>query len=109
MKAKLEKLHEELQHEIATLETPSGETEFPQYGSDEEENAHEVVDFETNLSIDLRLKKSLADVESALKRLNDGTYGICKYCQKPIVEERLMARPESSSCVECKKAITQEL
>jgi RNA polymerase-binding transcription factor DksA len=82
--------------------------QFPEYGSDEEENAAEVADYETNLSIDAGLKKSYRDVLSALKRMEEGTYGLCKYCGKLIPEERLRARPTSSSCVTCKKAITQE-
>lgn len=83
--------------------------QFPDYGDDEEDSVQEVADYEANLSIEQGLEKLLRDVDSALKRVQDGTYGICKYCQKPIEEKRLRIRPTSSSCVECKKAITQEM
>lgn len=97
-----------LMSELKMNDGETTETQFPEYGSDEEENAAEVTDYETNLSIETGLKRSLRDTISALKRLEDGTYGLCKYCGNPIPEERLKARPTSSSCVTCKKAITQE-
>ncbi len=94
--------------ELNLLDGETGDVSHPEYGSDDEENAAEVAEYETNLSIEHGLKKSLRDVQSALKRIDDGSYGLCKYCEKPIPEERLKARPTSSSCITCKKAITQE-
>jgi len=82
---------------------------FPNYGDKEDENAAEVAEYAANLTLEEGLEKELRDVINALKRLADGKYGICKYCQKPIEEKRLEIRPTSSACVACKKAITQEL
>lgn len=82
---------------------------FPNYGNDDADSAMEVADYEANLSIEQSLEKLLRDIESSLSRIKDGSYGICKYCHKPIEEKRLTIRPTSSSCVECKKAITQEV
>jgi DnaK suppressor protein len=81
---------------------------FPDYGDKEDENAAEVADYVVNLSLEENLEKSLRDAISALDRLKKGAYGICKYCQNPIEEKRLLARPTSSSCMSCKKTITQE-
>lgn len=67
----------------------------------------------TTISDDLAviegLQEELRDVHKALKMLQDGTYGLCKYCQKPIDPKRLEARPTSSACITCKKTLTQEL
>lgn len=82
---------------------------FPDYGDKEDENAAEVAEYVVNLSLEESLEKSLRDSISALDRLKKGVYGICKYCQKPIEEKRLLARPTSSSCMSCKKTITQEV
>jgi DnaK suppressor protein len=82
---------------------------FPDYGDKEDENAAEVADYVVNLSLEENLEKSLRDAISALDRLKKGVYGICKYCQNPIEEKRLLARPTSSSCMSCKKTITQEV
>jgi RNA polymerase-binding transcription factor len=45
------------------------------------------------------LTATLEDVERALEKLDDGTYGICDRCGAPIPEERLEARPWTSRCV----------
>lgn len=82
---------------------------FPDYGDKDDENAAEVAEYAVNLSLEDNLEKTLRDVRSALKRLEKGEYGICKYCHKPIEEKRLLARPTSSSCMDCKKIIKQEV
>lgn len=43
-------------------------------------------------------------VESALDRLDSGTYGICESCGGPIGEARLEAMPDATLCVACKSA-----
>lgn len=83
--------------------------EFQNIGDKEDENAEEVNAFSTNLTLERTLESTLRDVEKALDKMKKGTYGICKYCNKEIDEKRLMARPSSGSCVECKKKFTQEL
>ena len=81
--------------------------DFPDYGNSSsiEDNASEVSDYTTNLSLEKELEDNLHDVEKALKRIADGTYGKCKHCNKEIEIERLRIRPESTSCVSCKKRI----
>lgn len=91
-----------------TVDNDGGRSVFPDYGETEEDNAQEVADYEANLSIKDDLLNTVRDVAEALSRLEKGTYGICKYCKKPIDEKRLLARPTSSACVECKKTIVQE-
>ncbi len=85
------------------------ESNFPDYGDKDDENAAEVTEYITNKPLEESLEKNLRDVISTLGRIEKGEYGICKYCGKPIEEKRLLARPTSSACIECKKAITQEI
>ena len=101
---------ERLERELNILDKDNGPqgSVFPDYGDKEDENAAEVAEFEANMTIEQDLERSLRDIASALERVSNGTYGVCKYCQKPIDERRLRARPTSSSCVECKKTIVQE-
>ena len=82
---------------------------FPEYGDNLEDNAQEVTDFLANKPVEMALERAVRDINSSLKRLEDGTYGICKYCDKPIDENRLLARPTSSSCVSCKKTLLDEI
>jgi len=50
-----------------------------------------------------REAKLLKKIEEALKKIEEGTYGICESCGKPIGYERLKLRPVASLCIECKK------
>ncbi len=85
------------------------DTDFEDIGDKEDENAAEVARYSDNLSLENTLEKALRDVEAALVRINEGTYGICKYCKSKISDERLKARPTSSACIQCKKTLTQEV
>jgi RNA polymerase-binding protein DksA len=78
-------------------------------GNSEEDNAAEVTEYVDDLSIEARLETELRDVDKALASIDKGTYGTCKYCKKEIDEKRLEARPASSSCIDCKKLLTQEM
>lgn len=84
-------------------------SDFPNMGDGEDENAAEVAQFTDNLSLENELERALRDVEGALKRAAEGTYGLCNYCKQEIDEKRLRARPTSSSCIQCKKTFTQEV
>jgi len=91
-------------------DAPGGySSNFPDYGDEEEESVAEVADYEVRLSLEANLEKSLHDIDQSLDRLKRGNYGICKYCKNAIEEKRLLARPHSSACMSCKKAIKQEI
>ena len=81
---------------------------YPELGNKDDENAEEVAAYSANLSLERELESSLRDVQAALKRIKENKYGICKYCGQPIDEKRLLARPESSTCVDCKKRLKGE-
>ncbi len=63
---------------------------------------------ETDIALGLRLRdreqKLLKKIEKALKKIEEGTYGICEACGAEIDEKRLMARPEATLCIDCKRA-----
>ena len=61
----------------------------------------EAVDRLTKVGTARELEASLADVERALAKLADGTYGTCDVCGDPIPSSRLDARPWSVRCVRC--------
>lgn len=46
-------------------------------------------------------KQVLAEIESALLRLDEGSYGFCVGCTEPILSERLLAVPYARHCVPC--------
>ena len=55
---------------------------------------------ERDLSILERVEGELADVEHALRRLDDGSYGTCEACGKPIGDDRLEAMPAARFCLD---------
>ena len=46
-------------------------------------------------------RRSLMDIESALLRVEGGSYGVCDRCAAPIAAERLEALPTTALCIEC--------
>jgi len=62
--------------------------------------------FESDRNFLLRIKdrerKLIMKVKEALDRIENGTFGICESCGRPISEKRLMARPVTTQCIECK-------
>jgi RNA polymerase-binding protein DksA len=51
-----------------------------------------------------RGRERLIDLDRALERLSEGTYGACERCGQPIAAERLEARPASRTCIGCASA-----
>jgi DnaK suppressor protein len=45
-------------------------------------------------------QQTLEQIERALSRIDEGTYGICERCGRPIGEERLRARPAATLCID---------
>ena len=60
----------------------------------------ETFEREKDLSILEQVEAELADVEHALRRLDDGTYGTCEACGKTIDDARLEALPAARFCLE---------
>ena len=46
-------------------------------------------------------RRRLADVETAIRNVEGGIYGICETCGRPIAAERLAARPAARTCIDC--------
>ena len=61
---------------------------------------------ESNRNFLLRIKdrerKLIIKVKEAMDRIDQGTFGICESCGRPISEKRLKARPVTTLCIECK-------
>lgn len=59
--------------------------------------------FNRELSLDLATteQRFLLEIEEALKRIEEGTFGNCLECQKPISLRRLAAVPHTTLCIKC--------
>ena len=48
-----------------------------------------------------RAGQQVAEIDSAIGRLDSGTYGTCVRCGEPVGEDRLEARPAAATCLRC--------
>lgn len=55
------------------------------------------------MSMAANARELLSQAREALRRIDDGTYGICQNCGEPIGKGRLQAFPRASLCVRCKQ------
>jgi DnaK suppressor protein len=78
-------------------------------GNDGVEDSGEMSEFDLNrstaLSLASRQSQLIEEIDEALGRIEDGTYGQCSQCGKPLDEERLKAMPTSKYDAECQSAI----
>ena len=54
---------------------------------------------EKELSIEQNVRDLIQKIDRALKRIDDGTYGICERCGKPIEKARIKALPYVDLCI----------
>ncbi len=60
------------------------------------------VERERDLALSAQAMASVEEIDRALAKIEQGTYGICEKCGEPIPQERLKALPHASLCVRCK-------
>jgi len=98
---KLNEMIQELEGEVNTTveDMRDGEGLFP----DPTDRA--TLESERNLTLRIRdrERKLRKKIEEALARIKDGTFGICEICEEEIGHERLMARPVTTLCINCKE------
>lgn len=88
--------------EVSMLtEVPRDPTAPVSFGKRIGEGTTEAVDRLTKVGAARMLSAMLADVERALAKVDEGTYGVCDLCGTLIAEERLDARPWTARCVRC--------
>ncbi len=69
--------------------------------------ATDMYDREFNLGLASNDREVLYQIDSALKRIEDNSYGICRECKKNIAIARLKAIPYVETCLKCQEKIEQ--
>jgi DnaK suppressor protein len=110
----LEKCREELQRQMDELLAGAGKT-VSDMTTVLDENFPDPTDralLESNRNFTLRIRdrerKLLAKVKEAIKRVDGGTFGVCEGCGGEIDEKRLIARPMTTMCIDCKTVAEEE-
>ena len=86
-----------------TIQAPGQMT----YGS-QAAAASQVFEQQRDLALRDRAIQQLALVDAALARLDEGTFGACLRCGRPIPDARLEALPWAAHCIDCQSAIDRE-
>ena len=104
VRTRLETKRAELQHEIAGLTLEEESSAQAGQGVEETgETAQAFQEVQLDESLLQNQRHLLADVEEALRHLQDGTYGRCLTCGRPIPDRRLEAIPWAVRDVECEE------
>ena len=106
LRSRLKSEQKRLLGELEQLKTDAQPTEVRREGSPfgkREEEATESFELERRLTLEKRIIDQLAEVEHALQKFEDGTYGSCDNCGQPIDPARLEALPQASLCLRCKE------
>jgi len=93
---KMNELLDEAEKTVSDMTT--GKENFP----DPNDRATLESDRNFELRIRDRERKLIVKIQEAIKRLDDGVFGICEACGGTISEKRLIARPVTTQCIDCK-------
>jgi RNA polymerase-binding protein DksA len=96
--AAIQNLHDE--HPGTLAEDAGEETAYDNHLAD---TATETYDRELDYTLEENSEHVLAEIDAALKRIAEGTYGTCTNCDRPIAVERLEALPWATLCIDCQR------
>ena len=94
LRATLEEEREQLRGQLQDLGAVTYDENFADSGQVAAEQGE-------NRALVNQLEETLAEVEGALRKLDEGTYGTCEACGKQISEARLEAMPSTKHCIDC--------
>jgi DnaK suppressor protein len=108
LKSALSAERERLSREIADLDSDLSESledssEESPYDQHMAETAAVTLDREIDLTLEENARASIAQLDRALIKLDNGSYGSCDKCGAPIGEDRLKAAPFATLCIDCKR------
>jgi DnaK suppressor protein len=106
-RTRLGELRDSLRESTEDVERePTGD---PSSGGHIADAGTEMFERSRDLSIAETLEEQLADIEHALGRMENGTYGICEACGARIDAERLLARPAARFCLDDQQSAEREV
>jgi DnaK suppressor protein len=90
----------EIEQQMGLLSEKPDEQGSISFGKRVGEGTSMAVDRLSQVGVHDKLQITLADVQRALVKLDEGSYGACDVCEEPIGDERLEALPWAVLCVE---------
>jgi DnaK suppressor protein len=104
---RLQFFRELLQSKIAELSSDQQKTLTEMTVTDERlADITDRASFQSDRNFELRIRdrerQLIAKMHESIQQIDDGTYGICENCDEEISEKRLLARPVTTLCIQCK-------
>ena len=104
-RTELEKFKKVLEEQLHELQSDFGK-KYQSMNSTALPDINDQASAESERNFEIRIKdrerKLIGKVQEALKKVAEGTYGICESCGESIGSKRLMARPVTNLCINCK-------
>jgi RNA polymerase-binding transcription factor DksA len=91
-----------------TLRARAEGSEASAFGMHQADAGSDAYDRDFALSLLSQEQDALYEIDEALKRIDQGTYGICELCNKPILHARLEAIPFARFTVDCQSQIEKQ-
>jgi DnaK suppressor protein len=70
--------------------------------------ATDLYDREFSLELAEEERERLYEIDDAIKRIDEGGYGVCKTCECKITQQRLKVMPEAKNCIKCQEKEEKE-
>ncbi len=104
LQAELDRLTSQLRAmEESVQKAMKAEGNRPGFGKRVGDYTSEAVDATNNRALAKNMGRSMEEIRRALEKVEEGTYGACDLCGKPIPSERLEVLPWANLCIECKR------
>ena len=111
-KVELDKLKNVLETQLKSLQTDVTKEMLDSGDSRAPADVNDQATLESERSFELRIRdrerKLINKVHLALRKIADGSYGVCESCAEPIGVKRLLARPVTTYCINCKSEMEAE-
>ncbi|MCX6346211.1 MAG: TraR/DksA C4-type zinc finger protein [Armatimonadetes bacterium] len=95
----------ELEHRIQTENLAEPEAELANYDSHPADTASNTYERTKEYAIDGNIEELIQRIDDALRKIEDGSYGICDRCKTKIKLDRLRAIPYATLCIDCQESL----
>ena len=95
----------EKERHIALRDDTESGLELSDYDNHPADAASETFERTKNYALDENFRDIIESIDEALRKIEDGTYGLCDRCNQPISVERLKAIPYATLCIACQETV----
>ncbi len=95
----------ELEHRIKTESLTETKPEVGDFDNHPADTASDTYERTKEYAIDGNIEELIQRIDNALRKIEEGTYGICDRCQTSIKPDRLRAIPYATLCIDCQESL----